>query len=165
MIVVLIIGIVYTLAISSFDTLKKGKTKPTLLNLKHYLSKVEYKNDVKLLCLDGCESCFIFIDGEPNQELSEQFDGFLDQSVKTYAFNVNTGLQVIPDDVFFNSENVSEEICFSFSIDKKGVSDQVIVEYKDFVYDFTSHLSPTKKYASSSELIDEKQRVINEVLN
>lgn len=165
LIVVLIVGIVYTLAISGFESLKEGKAKPSLLNLKTYLSKVEHKNEVKLICLDGCESCFVLVDGEINQEFSSEFDGFLDSSVKTYLFNVNTGLQSKADSVFFNSEDVSENICFSFSVDKKGVSDQVIVEYKDDVYDFTSHLSPTKKYASTQELIDEKQKIINEVLN
>lgn len=165
LIVVLIVGIVYSLAISGFESLKDGKAKPSLLNLKTYLSKVQYKNEVKLLCLDGCESCSVLVDGELNQKLSEEFDGFLDYSVKTYLFNVNTGLQIKEDSIFFNHENVSEDICFSFSVDKKGVSDQVIVEYKNFVYDFTSHLSPTKKYASTQELIDEKQKIINEVLN
>ena len=161
----MIVGIVYTLAIGGFENLKQGKAKPSLLNLKTYLSKVEYKNEVKLLCLDECESCLLLVDGESNQELSEEFDGFLDDSVRTYFFNVNTGLQTKADSIFFNTEDTSENICFSFSVDKKGVSDQVIVEYKDNVYDFTSHLSPTKKYASTQELIDEKQQVINEVLN
>ena len=165
LIVVMIVGIVYTLAISGFENLKQGKTKPSLLNLKTYLSKVQYKNEVKLLCLDECESCIVLVDGESNQELSEGFDSFLDDSVRTYFFNVNTGLQTKADSVFFNHEGISENICFSFSVDKKGVSDQVIVEYKDNVYDFTSHLNPTKKYTSTQELIDEKQNIINEVLN
>lgn len=165
LIVVLIVGIVYTLAISSFESLKKGDSKPSLLNLKTYLSKVQYKNEIKLLCLDECESCLVLVDGELNQELSEDFDDFLDSSVKTYFFNVNTGLQTKEDSVFFNSEGVAENICFSYSLDKKGVSDQIIVEYKDYAYDFTSYLNPTKKYASTEELVDEKQTIINKVLN
>lgn len=166
LIVILIVGIVYTLAISGFENLKDKKAqKPTLLNLKSYFSKLEYKNEVKLLCLDGCETCLVYIDGELNQKLSDNFDGFLDQSVKSYSFNINTGLQLVRESIYFNSEDVSENVCFSFSVDKKGVSDQVIVEYKNSVYDFTTHLNPTKKYASTSEVIDEKQRVINEVLN
>lgn len=164
LIVVLIVGIVYTLAISGFDNIKNAKPKPTLLNLKSYLSKVEHKKDVKLLCLDSCENCIVFVDGELNEKFSDEFDGFLDNSVKVYNFNVNTGLQVIQESVFFNSEDVSEEICFSFKIDKKGVGDQVIVEYENYVYDFTNHLGGTKKYESTSDLIDEKQKIINEVL-
>jgi len=165
LIVVLIVGIVYAMAISSFDNLKKGKAKPTLLTLKSYLSKIEYKKDVRLVCLDSCESCLLIVDGEVKQELSEQFDGFLDKDVRVHMFNINTGLQNVPDAIYFNSEGTSEDICFSFSIDKKGVSNQVIVEYKDYVYDFTSYLGETKKYTSTSDFIDAKQKVINEVLN
>jgi prepilin-type N-terminal cleavage/methylation domain-containing protein len=165
LIVVLIVGIVYTMAISGFDNLKKGKAKPTLLNLKSYLSKIEYKKDVRLICLDACESCLLIVDGKIKPELSEQFDGFLDKDVRVYTFNINTALQNLPDAIYFNSEGTSEDICFSFSIDKKGVSTQVIVEYKDYVYDFTSYLAKTKKYTSTSDFIDAKQKVINEVLN
>ena len=166
LIVVLIVGIVYTLAISGFENLKDKKAqKPTLLNLKSYFIKLKYKDEVKLLCLDECETCLVFVDNELNQELSDNFDGFLDESVKTYAFNVNTGLQLVSESIYFNSENVSENVCFSFSVDKKGVSEQVIVEYKDSVYDFTTHLNPIKKYASTSEFIEERQTVMSEVLN
>lgn len=164
LIVVMIVGVVYTLAISSFESLKKDDTKPTLLNLKEYLMKIEHKREVKLLCLDSCESCLVFVDNEVNKEVSEKFDDFIDKDIKSYTYNVNTGLQEVAKSVFFNSENVSEDVCFSMRLDKKGVSSQVVVEYKKNFYDFTTYLIPTKKYASTQDFIDAKQKEINEVL-
>ena len=165
LIVVLIVGVVYTLAIGSFDNLKTNKAKPTLLNLKSYLSKIKHEKNVKLICLDSCESCSVFVDGEINEELSDKFDGFLDKSVNVHSYNINTGLQSVSDSVYFNSENVSQNICFSYTLDKKGIGSQVIVEYKKSIYDFTSSLGTTQKYASTEEFIDAKQKLVNEVLN
>lgn len=164
LIVILIVGVVYTLALSNFQNMKEGKTKPNLANLKAYLSKMKYEKEVKLVCLDNCDSCYIFVDGTLSEDLSAEFEDFIDSSVRTYTFNINTGFTELPKAVFFNKEEVSEDICFSMSVDKKGMSDQVVVEYKDKVYDFMNYFSATKVYASTSELMDERQRVVNEVL-
>ena len=164
LIVVLIIGVVYTLALNNLQMMKEGKVKPTLLTLKSYLSKIKYDKQIKLLCLDNCESCVVFVDGKFDEKLSEEFEEFIDSSVVMYSFNINTGFSELPKEVFFNKEQVSEDICFSFSVDKKGMSDQVVVEYKEKVYDFMNYLTGTKVYVSTAELMDEKQRQVNEVL-
>ena len=77
-----------------------------------------------------------------------------------YNFNINTGFSELPKAVFFNNENISEEICFSFRVDKQGISEQVVVEYKDKLYDFMDYFTNTKVYATTSEMMDEKQRVV-----
>ncbi len=164
LIVVVIVGIVYTLAVSNFDNLSKDKEKPTLAHLKNYLSQIKHLQNVRLVCVDKCESCSLYVDDEKDEELSELFDGFLDSSVKVYVYNINTGLQQVTPSIVFNSQNVQEEVCFALSIDKEGISEQVIVEYKKNIYDFTSYLTQTQKYSSIDEFIDKKQESINKVL-
>ncbi len=164
LIVVLIVGVVYTLALSNFQNIKKGKIKPTLLTLERNLGDIKHDKEVKLICIDNCDSCFVQVDGVLDKNASKLFEGFIDSSVKVYHFDPNTGFNEIQQAVYFNKENVSQDICFSLAVDKQRISDQVVVEYKDKVYDFTTYFEPTKVYASTSEMMDAKQKIINEVI-
>ena len=66
--------------------------------------------------------------------------------------------------VYFNSEDVEEEVCFSYSIGKNGVGDQVIVEFKDKVYDFSTYLGSISVYNSLEELLEVKENLAQEIL-
>jgi prepilin-type N-terminal cleavage/methylation domain-containing protein len=164
LIVVLIVGLVYTLAISNFDNVKQNKVRPTLLNLKESLLGLKKEHDARIICLDGCKSCFVYVDGSLDENASEVYEEFLDEEVKLYRYDKNYGLTQLKNGVFFNSEGVDEEICFSLSVDKNGVSEQVIAEYKDKFYDFSSYFLNTQVYTSASELNEVKEHMIQEVL-
>ena len=164
LIVVLIVGVVYTLAISNFENVKEGKTKPTLLNLKQKLDAIDARHLAKLICLDECKSCTVWIDAKENEDASKEFEDFLDEQVKMYRYDTNFGLMSLQEKVFFNDEGQDEQICLSLSVDKNGVSEQVIVEYKDRFYDFTPYFKPPQVYSSSSELTQIKEHLAQEVL-
>ena len=163
LIVVLIVGIVYTLGITNFNSLKEAKIKPSLLNLKNYLSSLKYEDKVELICLDRCRSCNIYIDGEINETKSVSFDSFLDSSVRVYKYTIFEGLQEKAKEIYFNSEGSSEEICFSYSLDKRGRGEQVFVEYKGKVYDFTNYLTKTTEFTSIDEAQESIQKELNEL--
>ncbi len=162
LIVILIIGVIYTLAIGNFQRLQKGETKLNLQNLKTYLMQFPHEQSVRLLCLDRCSQCSIFVDGQFNKEL--EFEEFLDESVQVYRYEYSLGAIKEPQTTYFNSEDVEEDVCFSYTIDKKGVGDQVLVEFKKSVYDLSTYFTPTPKYNSLEEAVSEKDRVIEEVL-
>ena len=164
LIVVLIVGIVYTLAITNFENVKEGKIKPTLLNLKSNLQKLGKTNKAELICLDECKSCLVYVDGAVDTSSSKLYEEFLDEDVKVYKYDSNFGLVDLKNKVFFNSEGQDEEICFSLSVDKNGVSEQVIVEYKEKFYDFSPYFTNTQVYSSASELIDIKEYLAQEAL-
>jgi len=151
LIVILIIGIVYTISIGNFEKVKNKTTKLTLANLKEYLQSLPYERSAELLCLDDCRECKILLDGENFKEL----DNFLDKSVKSYRY-----------DFFYGMIEVEKQndICFSYGVDKKGVGQQVIVEYKKQFYDFSTYLSPVSVYSSLQEATDAKENLIQEVL-
>ena len=163
-IVVLIIGIVYTLAVGKIESLKTDKVKPTLLNLKNHLKSLQYENTSKLMCLDKCRECSIYIDGELDKKLSSEFDEFLDSSVEIYRYDFNLGMISIKNKIYFNSKDNEEDICFSYEVDKKGIGDQVIVEYKAYVYDFTRHIGDTVRYSSLDDVATFKEEEIQKVL-
>ena len=148
-------GVVYMLAVHNLQNIKDPETTLSLQNLKEYLHSIPHTKNVELLCLDDCSSCDIFIDGEKDPDINS-IDDFIDDSIKVYRYNFLLGLQEQPKKIYFNEENIEENVCFSLSVDKKGVSEQVAVEFKDKVYDYTAYFTPTPVYGSLQELIDTK---------
>lgn len=164
MIVIVIIGVVYTLAIGNFQKIGEESSRVTLETLKEYLQKFPHDESVKFLCLDACSGCDVFVDGEKQTELEGKFDKFLDKSVKVYRYNFLQGVFEQQKEVYFNKDNVEEDVCFSYSIDKKGVGEQVFIEFGGLVYDFSTFLTPVGIYKSLQEAIDAKEKLIQEVL-
>ncbi len=163
MIVIMIIGVVYTLAISQFQKIGEGGTSLTLENLKEYLQSFEHEKSVKLLCLDDCSKCDVFVD-DNKSENSKTIEHFLDKSVKIYRYELAYGYIEVQRDVYFNIENVEEHVCFSYEIDENGIGDQVLVEFKNNFYDFSTYFSKTLNYSSMQEAIQEKENLVKEVM-
>ena len=160
MIVIVIMGVIYTMSVRSFPTKAEAASKNlTLLNLKEYLVGLEYEKTARIVCLDDCQSCNIVVDGETNSTI----ENFVDDSIHVYRYSYLQGAQDIMLETYFNDRDVQEHVCFSYSIDKKGVGDQVLVEYRDAVYDFTHYLEPTRKYTSLEEATDTKEKLVEEV--
>ena len=151
LIVILIIGIVYTISVGNFEKVKDESKKLTLQNLKEYLQGLPHEKSAELLCLDDCSECKVLVDGEKFKEL----DDFLDKSVRSYRYDFSYGMVEVEKD---------DDVCFSYSVDKKGVGQQVIVEYKDLFYDFSTYLSPVGVYNSLQEATEVKELLSQEVL-
>jgi hypothetical protein len=155
----MIMGVVYTLSINGLQHSAKGAGNLTLNNLKEYMLSLEYDKNVKLLCLDECESCDVLVDGAKHETIED----FLDKSVKTYRYEFLQGVHEVSHELYFNQEDIEEDVCFSYSIDKQGVGEQVLVEYKTAVYDFSPYFASTTKYASMQEAIEAREKLIQEV--
>jgi hypothetical protein len=159
MIVVIIMGLVYTLAIHNWQNIKDPVTLLSLQNLKKYLNSIPHTKSVELLCLDDCSSCDIFIDGQKDPDI-ESIDELVDDSIKIYKYDFYLGLQEQNKKVYFNEENIEENVCFSLSVDQKGVSEQVLVLFKDKVYDYSTYFSPTPVYNSLEEFLNTKDTAL-----
>jgi len=169
LIVIVIIGVVYTLAIGKFQKIGESNLNVDLKNLKEYLRTVpkqvgidEYKI-VRFLCLDDCSNCDILVD---NKKVSEDntFENFIDSSIKIYRYDFLEGSIETPLKVYFNTEGIEEDVCFSYEINNKGIGDQVMIEYKDKVYDYSAYFDKTPVYSSVQELIDTKENIVQEVI-
>ena len=161
LIVIVIIGVVYTLAVTNIQTLSEQKMTPNFSNLKEYLHSF-LKEDAKtarLLCLDDCSECGVYVDGSKQ----EMIESFFDSSVEVYRYDYLAGAQSIEPEVYFNEEDVQERVCFSYEIDKNLIGDQVMIVYKNRAYDFTTYFKETPVYDSISELIDAKEELSQEV--
>jgi len=153
-------GVVYMLAISNFSRLSDESKRVTLQSLKSYLSTLPYEKEVKLLCLDDCSVCDIYVDGNKTQTL----EGFLDKDVRTYRYENAYGFIEKEPDVFFNADGIEESVCFSYKVDSNKIGDQVLIEYKDKYYDMSEFLEATPVYNSVEEAQEAKENLANEVL-
>jgi len=152
-IVVVIIGVVYMLAVNNLQNFKNPATSLTLQNLKEYLHNIPHRKSVELLCLDDCSRCDVIVDGEKDPDIAP-IEEFIDDSIQVYRYDFRLGLQEQPKSIYFNQENIEENVCFSLSVDKKGVSEQVAVMFKDKVYDYTTYLTPTPVYDSLNAFVE-----------
>jgi len=161
MIVIVIMGVVYTLAVGKLQTFGEQKAEPTLGNLKEYLlSFTKDAKNARLLCLDECRDCDIYVDDVKTATIED----FLESEVEVYRYDFLQGPILKKEDVFFNEEDVQERVCFSFSVSRNMVADQVIVVYKNKAYDYTTYFTPTRVYDSLEEAVDVKENEIQEAM-
>jgi len=161
MIVIMIIGVVYTLAISKLKNVAQEEINPSFTNLKEYLLlQAKEAKDVKLLCFDDCSSCSIYAEGTKLKDVESWFDN----SIELYHYNFLQGVVSFENPSFFNEEDVQENVCFSFDVKQNGISDQLIVVYKDKVYDYTDYFEGTKVYNYLEEFVDVKEKLSQEAL-
>ncbi len=161
MIVIVIIGVVYTLAVGKLQKVSEKKMEPSFLNLKEYLLTFlkDDAQNARLVCLDDCSECTVYVDDEKVQSSKS----FFDSSVEVYHYEFLQGMVKEKEDVFFNEENVQENLCFSFNINKSGISDQVIVAYKEKAYDYTTFFETTGVYDSIEDIAELKDEINQEV--
>lgn len=155
----MIIGVVYTLSISGFKKASDESSKLSLLNLKEYLKSKEYTKNSKLICLGDCSECDIYID----EVKTDSIESFLDKNVKIYRYEFLYGFTESQKDVFFNENDAEEDVCFSYKVDKEGIGEQVLVEYKKKYYDLSSYFDDVAVYNSiqeATEAREKNQRVV-----
>jgi len=149
MIVIVIIGVVYSLALSKLQVAKETKPLPSLKNLKAYVASfIEDGKRATLECKE-CKKCWIYRDGKKITEV----ESFFDKSIEMYRY-----------DFFLGETALQRENCFEFSMDRDGVGDQVIVVYKEKAYDYTPFFVPVVSYDSLAELKSAKEELVSEVM-
>jgi len=164
LIVVMIMGFVYTLAITKLQKVGDKSTNITLQTLKPFLQSLKYEKKAQILCLDNCSECLIYVDSKELTKYRDNFKNFLDDSVEVYRYDYIDGFVQKEKDIYFNTEDVEESVCFSYSVDNMGIGDQIFVKYKDKVYDFTTYFPPTKVFNSLDDILDKKESLSQQII-
>jgi len=154
-------GLVYTLGVTKIQKVTDSSSNLSLKSLKSYLQKIPHKKEVLFLCVDDCRSCKVIVDGQLDTNTTS-IDDFLDDSIRVYRYDTLNGMQQRDERVFFNSEDVEQSVCFSYQIDSEGVGDQIYVEYKNFVYDFTPY-DGVVRYNSIEDAQERLEQIKQEV--
>ena len=162
MIVIVIIGVVYTLVVSKIQNVAQEKTAPNFATLKEYLFSFLYKDDkeARLICLDSCQDCSIYVD----KKKVESIKSFFDSSVESYSYDFLLGAVPQKYNLFFNAQNIQEDVCFSFAVDKDKVAEQTLVVYKDRTYDYSSYFKQTSVYGSLNEATQAREELIQSIM-
>ncbi|MFA5233632.1 MAG: type II secretion system protein [Sulfurimonas sp.] len=165
LIVVTIIGVVYNMAVGSFEKIAKPQNeKVTLQNLKSFLTKIEYEKQIKLLCLGDCSRCNLFVDGAVNEDFEKVFEDFLDMSVQVYRYDPLLGVVEYQQELYFDNNGVEQRVCFSYKMGRDRIGEQIVVKFKDKVYDFSLHTDNVMLYNSLGEFIESKEKLYNKAM-
>ena len=149
MIVIVIIGVVYTLVITKLHDVNEEKKKLSLQTLKSFMYKqIHDAQDATLICKDDCLTCKLYID---KKEVST-IENLIDASIEVYKYTYSQAL--VP-------QNLQE--CFVFHVNRNRVSDQYIIVFQEKVYDFTEYFQDVKVYNSLTDFTNEKEKLIQEV--
>jgi len=149
MIVIVIVGVVYTLAITNLKAPKAEDRTFSLKTLKEDLHSFSKDNkSVRLLCQENCQDCALYSDGKKLQD----FKSFFTKEVSFYRYDFFQGMIALQRDS-----------CFDFTVDANGVSDQVIIVYDTKAYDYTPYFTPTKEYDSLADVVKAKEKLIGNV--
>lgn len=159
MLVVLIIGLVYSLALSSLQKVGKGEVKLSLENLETSLLEYHNNNHVEYVCIDRCERCSLFVDSKEIKTL----ESVVNNDVRLYRFDVVYGSRELELPAYFNADNQEEQACFRYEIFADGSRTEMMVETDKKVVDFAGKYHKTTVYESLSDAISAKRELIESV--
>lgn len=164
LIVVVIVGVVYTLALPNFDLLKRYEAKElSLENLRDFLQNMPHEETLSLFCIDACHECFVVRDGERVKEQDALFKDFVDESVAFYTYDSLQGMQKKELGFYSMDAYKMQELCFAYTINDALQGSELYIAYRGKVYDYTSLFAP-KTYASLQEAFEAKKDFEREVL-
>ncbi len=163
MIVVVIIGIVYAMALSSFNPpVKKELDTFSLTTLPQYLRKNHPLVDAKLVCFKPCGKCKIMVDGEWKEE--DEVDLFSKGSVKSYTLDIEgfaTEKEFAPHDM----NDAYRQACFILHKNANDSLSPIVLESKgEYIY-YKAGYEEVEKYESLAQIQDQYQKVANMIRN
>lgn len=160
LLVVLIIGIVYGLAVNSIKQYGERTFVLSLETLPEYLKGFHRQNRVTLLCTDACQECRVVVDGAEVKKV----DPFIDGALRAYRFDAALGTRDIGFTPYYDEEDRESEVCFRFEIFPNGSSSEMIIELEEYVVDFPGYFGTPTRFDSLEEAIEHKRSVIEKAI-
>lgn len=159
MLVVLIIGLVYSLGLSSIKHAGKGEISLKLENLDSELEKYHNNNHVEYFCIDRCEKCFLYVDGKEVKSMKP----VVTNDVRLHRFDVIYGSRNLELPAYFNADDQEESVCFRYEIFPDGSRTEMMVETPKKVIDFAGKFHKTITYANLAGAIEAKRHALESV--
>ncbi len=158
MLVVVIIGIVYAMALSSFKpSEKKELDAVTMRTLPKYLRQNFPLADAKIVCFSPCGKCGVMADGE---WMEDELELFPNSDVKSYTLDTQgfaTEKEFAPQDM----NDAYREACFVLHKEANdAISPFVLQSEGSFLY-YRAGYEEVEEYDSLTAIQSEYQRVAN----
>lgn len=154
MIVIVIIGVVYVLALTSMRTYAKKSEDLTLQTLPKFLDSIHSHDELRVTCIDNCKSCLLFRDGEYEDDI----DLDIDEDIRVYKYDVNLGANEIHFTPFFDDEGREFDVCFKYELSSEGVHSEMAVESENGVIAYPSYFGEVKEYKKIEDYVDEEEK-------
>jgi len=148
LIVIVIVGLVYSIGLSKIE-LGKPKVKAlTPLNLKRTIVNSEFFNGhATLMCVDKCRKCYL------RQGLSSPFKAYSNKinlsDVKAYTIDEDESLRRLEYERYND-----KKICLVMDFYNNGSSTQIILESKKGTYFLPAFFDEPKKFDSPDDAKD-----------
>lgn len=158
--VVILIGLVYGLAIDGIKKSGEPARRLTLHTLVDFMTTQHRHNRLSLVCTDRCRTCTLYADGNATKRV----EAFLDDSAQYYRFDHYLGSETLTWTPLFDENGREEPVCFRYDLLPDGSRSEMLVEYGGEVFDLGGPFSPTAVYASLHEAVDARQRLDEEIV-
>jgi len=164
LIVILIIGLIYGLFVSTLKDRKSSTEALTLLTMKQTLLQQPFKKKSEIICFEPCEECFIYNDNEKSNVAP--FSLF-QTAPKVYKKDAFSQLQQYTFLAFMDDDQKLHDVCFRFSVFNNKSSSHYLVEADKKFYLFhpyikgvetVSTLSEAKKLLDLQEILPREHR-------
>ena len=160
MLVVVIIGVVYAMALSS---LKPPETKEieafSLLTLPKYLRENFALQDAKLVCFEPCGKCSVLVDG---QWQDDEIDLFSSTDVRSYSLDVegfSQASEFAPHDI----DDGYKQACFILHKRSNDSIEPIVLEENGrFIY-YKAAYEEVKSYETLTAIQGEYQHETNTI--
>lgn len=159
MVVVLIVGLVYGLAIQGIERTSDVSKELSLKTLVEFMQAKQHGNDLSLICTDRCKSCTLFADGAAVADIPP----FLERRASFYRFNYYTGSEPLEWPPLYDEEGREQEVCFRYDLYRDGSRSEMLAEYDGEVVDLPGPFETTALYATLNDAIEAKQARIEEI--
>ena len=162
LLVVVIIGAVYGLVIGSMKEITDKEKHLDFLSLPAFLKQMHQNNHIALTCIDDCRSCALYIDGEKTRDIPPFMRD--ERTLRFWRFDANLGTQELRFTPLFDEDNREFDVCFNYEIFEDGSSSEMIIETKEYSYDYRGLTREVERHNSLQALEESRQIELQEVL-
>ena len=157
MVVVMIIGVVYSLVLGSFDP-KKSIKLPSLQYIKDSLLPYWIKGTkVELVIYDRCHEATLLINDEVQDEIETDINADIFKDIKVYKNDIHNGVR----DILFAPvliENRLHKVCFRFTLFPNGSSSSYVVKSGKKYYAYFPYFEETYTTTTLDDAFDVYQK-------
>jgi len=152
-IVVFIIGLVYSVVTIGFNNL--GKTaKLELHKIKPFLEKISDKRPLEFICYNDCRECSIFYNQKELEDI--EVDLKLDSELEVFRIDKLGNFEKIDyGNRFINEKKDFQNVCLEFTLFKNSSSSKILVKNDEEYFIFPSYFGEVQR---SFEL-DEAEKI------
>lgn len=156
---VLLLSILYSVFIFSFQSNKHQTKQSTFLNPKDFIVEHAHQTPASLICFDNCKKCVVVV---KNKVVYESANTLFNSEIEVLDFFDNE-LQKIQFPKFYHDE-VFKDVCLKFDVFANGANSNYVIKLDDSTYQIVeTYFNKSLILQSEDEVLtyfDNKQKLI-----